>query len=117
MPLLLVVAGVGYTSASENTHWVLPEMYLFCKGFGMGGIIITLIHVVLHAVPREKHATTMHSVPRDVLLGFRLLRLYSLVGLTSMSLLLVLCALQARVVTWMHFTGRSSWMLGLLVLR
>ncbi|KAJ6145018.1 Major facilitator superfamily domain general substrate transporter [Penicillium chermesinum] len=58
MPFLMFVGAVGFSSATEQTHWVLPEIYLFCKGFGMGGSVTTLILALLHAVPHEQHATT-----------------------------------------------------------
>lgn len=57
-PILLVVGSVGFSFATDNTHWVLPELYLFCKGLGMGGCLTVLIIALLHAVPHDMHATT-----------------------------------------------------------
>ncbi|KAJ5713907.1 Major facilitator superfamily domain general substrate transporter [Penicillium malachiteum] len=57
MPLLLVIAALGFALISTRTYWILPEIYLLCKGFGMGGALTMLILALLHAVPHEKHAT------------------------------------------------------------
>jgi hypothetical protein len=45
-----------------ETPWVLPEIYLFFKGFGMGGALTMLILALLHAVPHEKHATATSAL-------------------------------------------------------
>ncbi|KAJ5939763.1 Major facilitator superfamily domain general substrate transporter [Penicillium verhagenii] len=62
MPLLLVIASVGFALISRETFWVLPEVYLFCKGFGMGGALTMVILALLHAVPHEKHATATSAL-------------------------------------------------------
>ncbi|KAJ5946354.1 Major facilitator superfamily domain general substrate transporter [Penicillium verhagenii] len=62
MPLLLVIASVGFALISRETFWVLPEVYLFCKGFGMGGALTMLILALLQAVPHEKHATATSAL-------------------------------------------------------
>ncbi|KAJ5653735.1 Major facilitator superfamily domaingeneral substrate transporter [Penicillium lividum] len=62
MTLLLVIASVGFASVTRETHWILPEVYLFCKGFGMGGALTMLILALLHAVPHEKHATATSAL-------------------------------------------------------
>lgn len=62
MTLLLVIASVGFTLISRETLWILPELYLFCKGFGMGGGLTMLILALLHAVPHEKHATATSAL-------------------------------------------------------
>ncbi|KAJ5656087.1 Major facilitator superfamily domain general substrate transporter [Penicillium longicatenatum] len=62
MTLLLVIASVGFVVISRETHWILPELYLSCKGFGMGGGLTMLILAILHAVPHEKHATATSAL-------------------------------------------------------
>ncbi|KAJ5691140.1 Major facilitator superfamily domain general substrate transporter [Penicillium malachiteum] len=62
MPILLVVAALGFALISTRTHWILPEFYLLCKGFGMGGALTMLILALLHAVPHEKHATATSAL-------------------------------------------------------
>lgn len=56
-PLSMVVATVGFTFIERDTHWVLPELYLLCKGFGIGGALTVLILAMLHSVPHRSHAT------------------------------------------------------------
>ncbi|KAJ5740590.1 Major facilitator superfamily domain general substrate transporter [Penicillium malachiteum] len=62
MPILLVIAAIGFALISTRTHWILPEFYLLCKGFGMGGALTMLILALLHAVPHEKHATATSAL-------------------------------------------------------
>ncbi|KAJ5107364.1 Major facilitator superfamily domain general substrate transporter [Penicillium angulare] len=62
MTLLLVIAALGFTLISTSTQWILPELYLFSKGFGMGGALTMLILALLHAVPHEKHATATSAL-------------------------------------------------------
>ncbi|CAI7573704.1 unnamed protein product [Penicillium pancosmium] len=62
MPLLVVTAAAGFYWISMETPWVLPEIYLFFKGFGMGGALTMLILALLHAVPHEKHATATSAL-------------------------------------------------------
>ncbi|CAG8884730.1 unnamed protein product [Penicillium nalgiovense] len=57
MPALMVIASAGFMFVTEHTHWALPEIYLLCKGIGMGGAVTTLILALLHAVPHKQHAT------------------------------------------------------------
>ncbi|OQD69175.1 hypothetical protein PENPOL_c002G09930 [Penicillium polonicum] len=57
MPALMLIAGAGFLFVTEKTHWVLPEIYLLCKGIGMGGTVTTLILALLPAVPHDQHAT------------------------------------------------------------
>lgn len=62
MPLLLLIAALGFSLISRTTPWVLPEMWLLCKGFGMGGGLTMLILALLHAVPHESHATATSAL-------------------------------------------------------
>lgn len=62
MPLLLVTASAGFYWVSVQTPSLLPELYLFLKGFGMGGALTMLILALLHAVPHEKHATATSAL-------------------------------------------------------
>ncbi|KAJ5379119.1 Major facilitator superfamily domain general substrate transporter [Penicillium cosmopolitanum] len=62
MPLLVVIAAAGFYWISMETPWVLPEIYLFFKGFGMGGALTMLILALLHVVPHEKHATATSAL-------------------------------------------------------
>ncbi|KAJ5587606.1 Major facilitator superfamily domain general substrate transporter [Penicillium hispanicum] len=62
MTLLLVGASLGFVVISTHTPWILPEVYLFGKGFGMGGALTMLILALLHAVPHDKHATATSAL-------------------------------------------------------
>lgn len=62
MPLLVVTASAGFYWISMETPWLLPEIYLFFKGFGMGGALTMLILALLHAVPHENHATATSAL-------------------------------------------------------
>lgn len=62
MPLLLVIASTGFYWISMQTPWILPELYLLFKGFGMGGALTMLILALLHAVPHERHATATSAL-------------------------------------------------------
>lgn len=62
MTTLLLIGAGGFSFISTRTPWILPEIYLFCKGFGMGGALTMLILALLHAVPHEKHATATSAL-------------------------------------------------------
>lgn len=62
MTLLLVLASMGFAFISVHTPWILPELYLLCKGFGMGGALTMLILALLHSVPHERHATATSAL-------------------------------------------------------
>jgi MFS family permease len=62
MTLLLVLASTGFALISAHTPWILPEVYLLCKGFGMGGALTMLILALLHSVPHERHATATSAL-------------------------------------------------------
>ncbi|KAJ5370542.1 Major facilitator superfamily domain general substrate transporter [Penicillium cataractarum] len=62
MTLLLVLASMGFAFISVHTPWILPEVYLLCKGFGMGGALTMLILALLHSVPHERHATATSAL-------------------------------------------------------
>lgn len=61
-PALLLIGAGGFSFISMHTPWVLPEFFLLCKGFGMGGALTMLILALLHAVPHEKHATATSAL-------------------------------------------------------
>ncbi|KAJ6119875.1 Major facilitator superfamily domain general substrate transporter [Penicillium sp. IBT 18751x] len=56
-PMSMVIATVGFAFIGRNTHWVVPELYLLCKGVGIGGALTVLILAMLHTVPHRSHAT------------------------------------------------------------
>ncbi|KAJ5160278.1 Major facilitator superfamily domain general substrate transporter [Penicillium canariense] len=62
MTILLVLASVGFVFSSVHTPWILPELYLLCKGFGMGGVLTMLILALLHSVPHKRHATATSAL-------------------------------------------------------
>lgn len=62
MTLLLLLASLGFAVTSVHTPWILPEVYLLCKGFGMGGALTMLILALLHSVPHERHATATSAL-------------------------------------------------------
>jgi MFS family permease len=56
-PMSMVIATVGFAFIGRNTPWVVPELYLLCKGVGIGGALTVLILAILHTVPHHSHAT------------------------------------------------------------
>lgn len=62
LPLGMVIASGGFTFISLDTHWMLPELYLFCQGAGIAGSLTMLIIAQLHAVPHHAHATATSAL-------------------------------------------------------
>lgn len=62
LPMGMVIATVGFTFISLDTPLILPELYLFCKGVGIGGGLTMLILAMLHAVPHDSHATATSAL-------------------------------------------------------
>lgn len=60
--LLLELASMGFASILVHSPWILPEVYLLCKGFGMGGTLTMLILALLHSVPHKRHATATSAL-------------------------------------------------------
>jgi MFS family permease len=56
-PILMIIATLGFAVIGRNTPWVLPELYLLCKGAGIGGALTVMILAMLHTVPHSSHAT------------------------------------------------------------
>jgi predicted MFS family arabinose efflux permease len=66
MPMLLVLASVGFAAICVDSSIVLPEIYLFFNGFGFGGLLTVLLLALLSAVPHSLQATSTSA-----LLAFR----------------------------------------------
>ncbi|OQD74804.1 hypothetical protein PENDEC_c009G02035 [Penicillium decumbens] len=56
-PMSMVIATVGFAFIERDTPWIVPELYLLCKGVGIGGALTVLILALLHTVPHHSHAT------------------------------------------------------------
>ncbi|KAJ5218582.1 Major facilitator superfamily domain general substrate transporter [Penicillium cinerascens] len=56
-PLSMVIATLGFAFIERDSPWFVPELYLLCKGVGIGGAMTVLILAMLHVVPHQSHAT------------------------------------------------------------
>lgn len=61
-PMFMIIPSAGFAFISIHTPWILPELYLLCKGIGIGGGLTMLILALLHAVPHESHATATSAL-------------------------------------------------------
>jgi hypothetical protein len=56
--LAFIAGTMGFATASIGTPFVLPEIYLFLNGLGVGGILTLFFLILLSAVDQEYQAVT-----------------------------------------------------------
>ncbi|GLI79957.1 hypothetical protein PoHVEF18_008305 [Penicillium ochrochloron] len=62
MPVLLVLASMGFAAITLDSSNVLSEIYLFFNGFGFGGLLTVMLLALLSSVPHCHQATSTSAL-------------------------------------------------------